>query len=672
MSGESSTPPGAVFLSYASQDAEAAKRICEALRSAGIEVWFDQSDLRGGDAWDQKIHNQIRDCALFMPIISANTAARHEGYFRLEWALADRRTEMIARNKAFVVPVCIDRTPDGGGDVPESFHRVQWTRLPEGATPAAFCERVAVLLGGADAANQSSMPTDPMPSIPRKRTSSHWKVLSAVVALVALVGGWRAWRTAHLNYGSGSPGTAPVATVSKMPEKSIAVLPFVDMSEKKDQEYFSDGLSEELIDHLAHSADLKVIARTSSFQFKGKNEDVRIIAEKLGVANLLEGSVRTAGHEIRITAQLIRASDGTHLWSQTYDRQMTDIFKIQDEIAGKVVQALHATLTGGTTQYLSGNQNTEAYKLLLKGEFFYLRRTKGDYDRAIDQFKRALALDPNYSLAWAKLGRTYVIKGQDLELNGTQAESMARAALQRALAIDPNSVVAHRWLARIYDYFDWNWAAAQAELDRAIALDPTGPEGGLARADLLAVIAFQTGRFEDVIQLAAQGLVRNPLDALDQSFVGWMEYLGGHLEDSAASWRKVIELAPNMSGAPSALAQVLLLLGNREEALATVVNETDELSRLTVSVTAYWALGRKTDSDNALHQLETRFADVGAFAIATAHAYRNETNATFEWLERAYRQRDPGMRGLKVEPLLRALHNDPRYKALLQKMHLPE
>jgi hypothetical protein len=272
-----SDPNKAVFLSYASQDAELARGICDALRAAGIEVWFDQSELRGGDAWDQKIRQQIRDCALFVPIISANTQARPEGYFRLEWKLAVDRSYLMAAEKAFLVPVVVDATPEPEALVPTQFRDVQWTHILAGEVPAAFVDRIAALLNQRVARHACS----PERGVSRVSARHLLVVLAAisVAAVVALViatvmrGGWLSQRPVAKV--EASTASAPVANApAAVPEKSVAVLPFVDMSEKKDQEYFSDGLSEELIDQLAHSPDLRVIARTSSFQFKGKNEDM--------------------------------------------------------------------------------------------------------------------------------------------------------------------------------------------------------------------------------------------------------------------------------------------------------------------------------------------------------------------------------------------------------------
>ena len=288
-------PSSAVFLSYASQDAAAARRICEALRAAGIEVWFDQSELRGGDVWDQKIRHQIRDCAIFIPIVSGNTQARTEGYFRLEWRLADQRTHLMARSRAYLVPVCIDDTSEAEAEVPDSFSAVQWTRLPQGNTSAAFVDRVLRLLspdghlgsgtvrqGGVVEPVASSVGASPVPQPAARTTGSPWRpqpMLLLIAAAVIIAGAYFVFRNVELSRRTSQtarpPASAsPAVSPQSAPEKSIAVLPFVDLSEKKDQEYFSDGLSEELIDLLTKVPDLRVPARTSSFYFKGQHATI--------------------------------------------------------------------------------------------------------------------------------------------------------------------------------------------------------------------------------------------------------------------------------------------------------------------------------------------------------------------------------------------------------------
>ena len=308
----------AAFISYASQDAEAAGRLCEALRAAGVEVWFDRSELRGGDAWDQSIRKQIKTCALFLPVISRNTHDRVEGYFRLEWKLAVDRSHLMAADQAFLVPVVIDETRDDDERVPDRFREVQWTRLPGGVTPAAFVERIRRLLSGELSQGPTGIPSAaarvPAASSIRKPVlvSRRSKaVLLATIAVVVVALGYLLANRLGPSKLSAEIGAPPApaaqsapATVFNPPPHSIAVLPFVNMSGDPSQEYFSDGLTEELLNSLTRINELHVAARTSAFSFKGKDVDINTIARKLNVNAVLEGSVRRSMHTVRITAQL--------------------------------------------------------------------------------------------------------------------------------------------------------------------------------------------------------------------------------------------------------------------------------------------------------------------------------------------------------------------------------
>jgi TolB-like protein len=670
-------PNKAVFLSYASQDAEAARRICEALRAAAIEVWFDQSELRGGDAWDQQIRREIRDCTLFIPLISANTAARAEGYFRLEWSLAEARSHMIARNKAFIVPVCLDQTPESAADVPESFQRVQWTRLPGGNTPPAFAARIAALLGASTAASGSTTTSVTLPGEVRAAKPTSPIRLAAISLAILIVVGLayvvfeRFQSSPQIPANRPVAAVVPAAAVPAISEKSVAVLPFVDMSEKHDQEYFSDGLTEELIDHLAHSKELKVIARTSSFQFKGKNEDVRSIAAKLGVAILLEGSVRKSGDSVRITAQLIKAADGVHLWSQTYDRNLKDVFKIQDEIATTVARSLSVALSAGDASTRSTAVSSEAYNLVLEAKFHSDRFDAEDREKAVDLYKEAIKIEPSYARAWAGLGRAYFY--QAIGLNHLSADliktvKQAKQAEERALSIDPDHFEAHLNLAFIYMFIDWDWSAAGAEIERCREIDSDGP--GLRNA--VAVYSALFGRLDEAIRLYRQELERDPLSTGVLNNLAGNLFAAGRFNESVSTYRKLLDLNPKSSGAQGGLAISLLYLGKRDEALATAKNDSDESARLKALSIIYWAMGRRTDSDAALSTLEGKFADDAPFNIASVRAYRGEADATFRWLDRAYNLHAGDMAFLKIRRQLLSLHDDPRYVALLKKMKLDD
>jgi serine/threonine-protein kinase len=466
-----------------------------------------------------------------------------------------------------------------------------------------------------------------------------------------------------------SPVAGPAAAASAAVDKSIAVLPFLDLSETKDQEYFSDGLTEELIDQLSHNDQLRVIARTSSFQFKGRNEDVRAIAQKLGVSYVLEGSVRRAGGSVRITAQLIRASDGSHVWSQTYNRAFSDIFKVQDEISATVSQALEVTLNRGSARWQGPKVDIEAYNQLLRGNYLADHNTRADSEKAIALYRSAASLDPNYALAWAKLASTSLHQASIGWVPMQAGIAQARNAVQRALDIDPELAYAHRIRGNLLEEVDWDWAQAESEYRRALVLDPSDLHTRIALADLRAI---RSGRFDDRIEYSHQALARDPLDVNERWSVGWALLSAGRLQESEAALRDLVELNPAFAGGPSFLGLSLLLMNRYSEALAAVKKESDETFRLSSAPAVYWALGRRAESDAALGELERKYAASSAFNIAEMHAYRGELDAAFRWLDRAYGQRDPAMEMVKIDPLLQNLRGDARFRKVLVRMNLAD
>ena len=685
----------AVFLSYTSQDAEAAKRICEALRSGGIEVWLDQSELRGGDAWDQKIRQQIRDCALFIPIISANTASRHEGYFRLEWDLADQRTHKIARNRPFIFPVCLDATPDAGADVPDSFLRVQWTRLPGGETPAAFVDRISELLSPGDASATESAPAPaqdrPSPGavaarerhVPLPAASKRQKSQLALIALAIAVMGvcYLALDKFLLSKRPPAAAAAPIASVadeaapspapSPVPNlvnaKSIAVLPFADLSEKKDQEYFSDGLAEELLDLLAKTPGLHVIARTSSFSFKGTSEDIPTIARKLNVANILEGSVRKSGNRLRVTTQLIRAQSGEDFWSETYDRELKDVFQVQDEIAGAVVAALKVSLLGAAPSRATPTANTEAYTLFLKCTESAGIESRQTVQSAITYCQQAVDLDPNFAPAWAQLGDA--IREQFVGFGMSpyeEARPRAYAAIQRALALDPKQARAHQALAAIYYQMDFDPAAAAAEMQRAVELEPANAGIYWARG----YIASIQGHFGEALQNLQRARDLDPLDTDVYIQIGNANYRAGKLAEAAAAYRAAIALQPAIGSVHYRLGLVSLAQNDPSGALAEMTQEPDRDFHAVGLPLALDMLGRKGEADAAAAEAEKTSASGAAYQIALIYAARRDADHAFLWLDRAYRQRDTGLLWMKADPLLKGLRTDPRFLVLLRKVHL--
>ncbi len=487
--------------------------------------------------------------------------------------------------------------------------------------------------------------------------------LAAVVALIVL--GRPAWLATLPTriVATGGPTAASLPA-----DKSIAVLPFIDLSEARNQEYFSDGLSDELIDRLARTGDLRVIARTSSFQFKGRNEDVRQIARKLGVASVLEGSVRRAGSTIRVTAQLIKGSDGSHLWSQTYDRDLTDVFGVQDDICSTVANALHAALTGDPHANPASERNLEAYNAFLQGWYFYQRATQDDLQKSVAAYREALKLDPQYARAWAELARAYVRQGSWQWDTVQNAYSKAREAVEHALAIDPNQPIAHRMLGYVYWDYDLNRDAGQAEFKKSRELDPSDADALSA----LTIVALAFGRIDEAIELKRRNAEADPLNALMLDDLGSLYLDAGRSAEAESTIRRALVLNPTYTGGHCNLGQVLLARGQPELALEEMHRESDEAARAGCVPFASWALGRYADAEAATKLLINQYADVNSYGIAQLYAFEGKTDSAFEWLERSYRQRDIGLAVIKVDHLLRGLRGDPRFGALLAKLKMAQ
>ncbi len=556
----------AVFLSYASQDTEAARRICDALRAAGVEVWFDQSELRGGDAWDQKIRRQVKECALFMPVISASTQARAEGYFRLEWRLADQRTHLMGRNRAFIFPVCVDQTPDGGADVPDSFFAVQWTRLPGGETSAAVAEHVRRLLA----------------------------VDVARVSGPVISGSSAGFPPERLGMQAGAPAlpiTGP-ETRATTENKSVAVLAFANLSNDAENEFFSDGISEELINVLVRVPGLKVTARTSAFHFKKKDTPVAEIARQLGVAYVVEGSVRKSGERVRITAQLIKAADGFHVWSDTFTRDLKDIFAVQDEIAGLVAKNLSLKLSASAAAVRE--VNPAAYRLFLEGRSAFNREGLDDPLKAIACYKESLAIDPDSALTWAWLAMAYGLAAG----SGVQAvdlgNKLAREAAERSIELDPGLAKGHSALAFVQMLYGWDWPKAAAELDRALELAP----GEVEALSLQAHLTGCTGRFDRAIALSRQAAALDPFNYFSgYTVVRSLSYARRYAEMEKAA-EHVLALNPMGTRSRSFLSIAQLLQGKTDAAVRTAEVMPVGWSRHTNLAMARHAQGRTAESES--------------------------------------------------------------------------
>jgi TolB-like protein len=460
---------------------------------------------------------------------------------------------------------------------------------------------------------------------------------------------------------------APADVAAKTDDRSIAVLPFANMSDDPANEYFSDGISEELLNLLAKVPELRVIGRTSSFQFKNKNEDLRVIGEKLGVSNILEGSVRKSGNTVRVTAQLISASDGAHLWSDTFDRDLDDIFKVQDEIATSVVETLKVKLLGQAVPQRAVPSTSEAYDLFLRGRYFYLQLGAEQLEKARDYFAQALDLDPNLALAWDGMGAVYVRQ----ILNGTlpieSGHRMATDALAKALELDPLMASAHYRIGFMRMLLDWDWAGAEQAYKEALAIEPNYASA----LSGLGLLSSALGRLDDAIDYQQRSLDVDPLRAASHHNLGFVHYLNRQFPLAEANFRDALEMSHgSYPRGHYYLALILLAQGRLEEAYAAIEQETGEQFRLAGIAVVAHALGRTEESGAALRELTDTMPDRAAMLIAMAHAYRGESDLAFTWLDRAYEQHDPLIPWITSSPLLDNLKSDSRFGEFAARVKL--
>ena len=672
---ETSRAPGAVFLSYAREDGEAARRIAEALRGFGLEVWFDMSELRGGDAWDAKIKKQIRDCALFIPVISANTQAREEGYFRREWLLAVERKRDMAENRAFIIPVIVDDTREADANVPEIFLKAHCTRLPDGEPTAAFVDQVKRLAQGPKPAGGAARPATSTSTAASGSATTRripWLTAGLAAAVIGLIG-FVLLRPSGRNAAPASPAASPdsspppaatpaAAPAAEADAKSLAVLPFVDMSQAKDQEYFSDGLAEELLNLLAKVPGLQVTSRTSAFAYKGKEIKLAQIARELNVAHILEGSVRKSGNRLRITAQLIDARTDKHVWSETYDRSMDDIFAVQDEIATAVVGQLKVALLGAAPK--SRATNPKAYALYLQARQLRRLATAESLTQAVALHRQALEIDPTLASAWRDLADCYTIQSDFGQRPNIEGYTLAREAAAKAMAADPESGEGYAIAGTIESTMDNDLAGAARHFERALALAP-------ANTDVInEVMLFLRGlgRYEQVIRLGEFVVAHDPINTQAHATLGGAYSRAGRYDEALAELQTALRLAPDRTLAHYTIGTVLLAKGDASAALEEMKKEPGEPWRLDGLSLTNFALGRKAESDAALNELIRKYEKESSWNIAYDYAYRGEADHAFEWLEKAVVYRDPGLSLTAFQWLFNKVHDDPRWLPFLRRI----
>jgi TolB-like protein/Flp pilus assembly protein TadD len=665
-----STPAKAIFLSYASQDAEAARRICQALRAAGLQVWFDQNELRSGDAWDASIKKQIRECALFVPVISANTQAREEGYFRREWNLAANRTLDMAHDMAFLLPVVIDDTGDTVARVPDKFRDIQWTRLPGGETPQAFAEHVRALLSGnalpATGTGPSSVYAQDTkacsaaaPQIPKSRSKRTW-LIAAMLGVLLLAG-------AGVGLYFRSAGVVPI--------ESIAVLPFINASGNEEADYLSDGMTETLIGSLSQLPKLNVKARSAVFRYKAKEFDLPKIAKELQVQAILTGRIVQRGEDLTLSLELVNTQTDNAVWSETYNRKQADLVTLQSEIAHDVLGKLRAKLSRTDEAKLAktSTNNPKAYELYLKGKFYTNQFTKAGFRKGLEYFDQAIAIDPNFGLAYNGLAYNY-INQDDWYIAPNEAGPKARDAARKALALDETDADAVLALAITTQWYEWDWIAAERMFKRAIELNPNNGEAYVYYVWFLAPL----GRHEQALAEAKRAVQIDPYSSLTNFGVGSALVFNHQWDQAIEQLRKAIELDPDYWFHYLYLGRAYEQKGSLAEAIAAFQRalelDRDQAENWSGLGHAYALSGKRVEAQKIIDQLKemSLHSYIAPYNIAIIYAGLGDKDQAFAWLDRAYAERSYILAVyLPTDARLDHLHDDPRFNNLIRRVGLP-
>ncbi len=450
-------------------------------------------------------------------------------------------------------------------------------------------------------------------------------------------------------------------------EKSIAVLPFADLSERGNREYLAEGMAEEIIHRLSKTPGLRVTARASSFYFRGRNERISAIAKELGVTHILEGSVRQATERLRVSAALVRAQDGTQIWSETYDNELHDVFAMQEQIAGSVAAALQFTLAksplfasrGGTT-------HLEAYHWYLRGKSSLYENSRDSLETARRQLHEALLRDPNFALAASRLAQVALLMTNNNLLSPREGYGLTRLLAERALRIDPTCAEAHLWLGYVYRTLDWNWPAAGAAFERVLQEDAGNVDAMMFAATLYKTLG-QWSSAEEALQRAA---LLDPLNTFVLYNLGDVLYLSRRFAEAEAVFRRLLASTPHFQWTRPRLAMTLLAEGKPKEALA-LMNHTENMGRVIPWPSVLWANGKTTEADRSLQDLMGAQPFPNAYYVAANLAYRNDADGALEWLERAYGERETALiSDMTNEPFFENIRHDSRFCAFRRRMNL--
>lgn len=646
-------PQRLVFISYASHDAALAQKVCTALETAGFLCWIAPRDVVPGTLYADGIVGAIDESKILVLILSKEAVdSAHVGK-ELERATSKRHPIIALRTDAAPLTRAYEYF----------LNESQWIEVGAGGIDGSIARLVDAVgqhLTPAHSAalthTQRASAAGPKAPTPRR----YWIIAGGFVALAlaaAYLLAGKAWLNGHITTAGSS---------EKFGDKSIAVLPFTDMSEKHDQEYFADGMSEDILDLLARIPQLTVIGRTSSFQFKGRNEDLRTIGKKLEVSYLVEGSVRKSGSRIRVTSQLIDTRSGAHVWSDSYDRDFGDTLALQDQIATNIARALQLAVTSAVSAGRRMTGNMEAYTLYQRGRFAFDRGDVAAFTEAQQDFEQALALDPTFAPAAEGVLLTEVNKLYAGVLSSKVGWPRVRELAQKTLQLDPNSLFAHSALAWFHYSYDYDWSACNREVDIVVAANARDSTALLYGAFLAGTI----GRGDEGSRLIHAALIIDPLNPDVYQALGGILFFAGDYEGAERAYRKSLEISPFFAGSHLYIGATRLFRGRPKEALEEIEAEKSGSGRDALRAAAYFALGKKQESDASLAQLLKSTEEDAPFWLVSAYSLRNENDRAFEWLDQAYATRSVTL-SIARSPYAAGLHSDPRWKAFLRKMNTP-
>jgi TolB-like protein len=676
----------AIFISYASADGTVATAVCQALEGAGLMCWIAPRDVRAGDFYADAIVQAINSCTVLVLVQSRSAVDSPHVLREVERASAKRRPIIAMRTDSTPLPPGLEYFLSAS-------HWLDASKTPINLIFPSLIE--AVRSHQASVGHLSTPTTAAVAPVPAGRTRARWAkrlpalaaVVGAAVLLYLLADKLWLWRhsappVAQTAVGAAWPAAAAATAVPAFspPAHSIAVLPFVNMSGDPKQDYFSDGLSEELLNSLAAVRELQVAARTSAFSFKGRQVDVAEIGRTLNVGTVLEGSVRKEGEHVRITAQLINVVTGFHLWSKTYDRDLKSVLKLQTEVATEVSAALKATLltTADAPLDSGGTENPQAFDAYLRGQRFAassapaetLANVVAAYAAAVKEYSEAIRLDPQFANAY--LNKAYALleiqrQTSDTGPQGRKAANEALLAAGQATALAPRLGAAHAALAEVQSRLFFEFASAQMEYERALALSP-GDARVLTHA---ALFLAQMGRYEEAVPHAQRAAMLDPLNAATQFALADFFYAGHRYRESIEAAARAIEINPRMNWIAANQGISYLATGNTETALQTCIKSPNGMDHKFCLAILYYRLERRTEAEAALASLQAEAGDAWAYQYAEVYAQWGDVPKALASLETAYRLFDPGLLYLRTDELIDSLRQEARFRAIYAKMNFP-